>query len=274
MAVKVSPPDGYLKKFSNPIWEKLALSDCKALWLVEGSREGHPFTILGLKHLGVKGMMAGDNGATQVSTVFIIPIPDTTKLWKLTREFPNVRVWADTGHVYLIDPGEDIPVADWNDFLLQTLALVETLTEVTRDEWTQVNTAHFANFSDSTWIGTYLFLTGALTIAQCFYGPYYLYSLFSRGFIYSCDGHDYAKLGFGWIAWVYAALLCLPWIGHLHALRSILRYRGHGGFALRMVVNTLLTVVLGASALLPERYVFKSYALPNQQQVSCKVSSP
>lgn len=270
MAVKLTPPEGFLKTFAHPVWQKLGLSYCKAISLVEGQREGIPYTILALQHRGVKGLLAGENGATQVSTVFIVPIPDPKKRWKVTRSVTNFRVWVDERHVYLIDPGEEIPVAQWDFVLEQALDVVDRLAEVSSDEWQQSNNARYANYSDSNWIGLYLFFAGALTIAQCLFGPYYLYALFTQGFIQTCDKQEYARLGYGWIAWAYAVILCLPWLGHVNALRAIWRHKGHDGFALRMIFNTLMTIVLGWGILVPDKHIFKTHQLPNQTKVACK----
>lgn len=274
MAVKISPPEGFLETFANPIWQKLGLSSCKAVSLVEGVRDGLPYTVLALRHRGVKGVLAGENGATQVSTVFIVPIPDTKKRWRVTHWPKNYRVWADEGHVYLIDPGEEIPVRNWDFMLAQALDVVETLAQASDEKGRGSEPTRYGNYSDRTWIGLYLFLAGALTIGQCIFGPYYLYSLFTRGFIQSCDNHDYARLAYGWVAWAYAAALCLPWLGHAHAFHSMWRHTGHGGFALRMIANTLFTIVLGSGILVPDRYVFKTDQLPDQTKLACKSGSP
>ena len=90
MATKITPSKEYLQKFTSPLWDALDLEDCTPLMIVEGKQGTLPYMVIEMQHRAY-GILSR-NGATAVSTFFIVTLPDASAKQRITWYPPARRV--------------------------------------------------------------------------------------------------------------------------------------------------------------------------------------
>lgn len=114
-----------LKTFSNPLWGKLDLENCKALSAIEGGQDGYRFIILELEHLRF-GLLA-ENGQRAITTFFIVAIPNSTLGRHVAWHPIGCQVSTDSEYVYLARPGKQVRPKEWRHLIQETIKTVESL---------------------------------------------------------------------------------------------------------------------------------------------------
>lgn len=124
-AREVEVTGDFLEKFSNPLWNKLDLENCKALSAIEGGQDGYRFIILELEHLRF-GLLA-ENGQRAVTTFFIVAIPGSILGRQVSWHPVGCQVSTDGGYAYLARPGKRARPKEWRHLIQETIKTVESL---------------------------------------------------------------------------------------------------------------------------------------------------
>ncbi len=74
--VEIGP--GFLASFPDPLWSRLDLDDCEALWAIEGEQDGAPYMIIEISH-DQFGLMANDH--SQATTTFFLATHTRVDCW-------------------------------------------------------------------------------------------------------------------------------------------------------------------------------------------------
>lgn len=275
MAVKIAPPPGFLRRFDNPIWNKLQLQDAQAVSLVVARRERHVFTILELEHRSDHLLL--DNDGRVTSTVFLVELPDTTRRWKARYAPKGFRVWADAGHLYLMRPGKPTPVREWDFVLEQALKTLETLVEVPTAQQKAHDTAGYSSNASTRTIIGFVVVAGLLPGLEWKEGMRFATELMQRGYVHLCSGHGepWARVAEGSDAWIFVLGLCLPLLGHLVSIKTVLLQEGRAGLDQRVFLTTLLIWALAIGGLaLAFPHFPEAPALNDGRKVSCYSGMP
>ena len=121
--VEIGP--GFLASFPDPLWSRLDLDDCEALWAIEGEQDGAPYMIIEISH-DQFGLMANDHSQA-TTTFFLATIPASIAGRQVTWQPPGYHAWADEKYVYLALPGKQAMPSNWRATLASTFHTVGAL---------------------------------------------------------------------------------------------------------------------------------------------------
>ncbi len=136
MATKITPSKEYLQKFTSPLWESLDLEDCTPLMIVEGKQGTFSYLVIEIQHRAY-GILS-QNGATVVSTFFIVTLPDASAKQRITWHPPAYQVSVDSQHVYLVVPSKKARPRDWKKLIQLTIDVANSL----ESEDSETNSRH------------------------------------------------------------------------------------------------------------------------------------
>lgn len=125
MATKITPSKEYLQKFTSPLWESLDLEDCTPLMIVEGKQGTFHYMVIEIQHRAY-GILSR-NGATVVSTFFIVTLPDASAKQRITWHPPAYQVSVDSHHVYLVLLSKKARPRDWKKLIQLTIDVANSL---------------------------------------------------------------------------------------------------------------------------------------------------
>ena len=251
MAEKKTPPEGFLRQFSHPLWKAAKLDNLRAVSIVEGRRDAFAFTVLELEHSGT-GLLT-DESSREVSTIFIIDLNKASSLWAITHTPPDAKVWVDDRHVYLSHLGQRTPVKDWVHLLEQALSVAETLVERPADgvnDGTAYNPPRVSQGMDIKTVAFWFAIAGIVPFLEWMMGVNVLTTVLQKGYYGYCpSGSQTAVLRVGADAWLFGLALCLPLLGHFAGITTRARYYGRPGFGWRMAIVGVATVVLAIAGI-------------------------
>ncbi|EHR73668.1 hypothetical protein BurJ1DRAFT_4883 [Burkholderiales bacterium JOSHI_001] len=116
---------GLVKGYDKPLWDRLECENPEPLSVTEGLEDGHHYTVMDLRHVGFG--LRGDNGATVVTTFFIVAIPEAVKGRVVTWQPPGWDVSVDVGFVYMAKPQKQVRPGEWRGLIQQTIKVLESL---------------------------------------------------------------------------------------------------------------------------------------------------
>lgn len=248
MAVKQDPPDGYLDRFSNPLWRAAGLVYPTAISIVEGTRGGYPFTVLELSHRSLKlRREAGED----ITTVFILNLGRSSTTWQNTvPTHGGVTVWVDQCYLFLARIGADTPVAEWNSLLAQAISAAATVTDVPGPA--PVEEPRIRAGTDRGMVMLWIVTAGLLPSFEWMSGLVMLarevlssVTAMVLGTQVICQPLDQgADPMAGHNMWLFGLALCLPFLGQFHGLSIIYNHYGRKGFTWRIVLNGFLVSAL------------------------------
>lgn len=233
MAVKQTPPPGYLGYFRNPLWRAAGLTNTRALSIVEGTRGGYPFTVLELEHRATRptaGQLEDD-----ITTVFILKLGRASDTWQNNMSSSNgATVWLDNDTLYLARVGVRTPVADWNDLLAAAIVAAQHATDAPSP--TPVPEQRIRANADQQTVLFWVVVAGLLPGLEVVLGLYtmaadLLHRIFDLCYGSGFTEHNQLLLGLA---------LCLPIIGHFLGFKVMYDYYGRAGFTWRICLNIVL----------------------------------
>lgn len=247
MAEKKTPPKGFLKQFSHPLWKAAKLDKLRAVSIVEGRRDAFAYTVLELEHRET-GLLANQT-SLEISTIFIVHLDKASPCWAITDAPADVKTWVDDRHVYLSRLGRRTPVKDWSYLLEQAVAVAETLVEKSSQEGhgeTDHRPARVSEGVDVKWAAFWFAIAGIVPFFEWMTGMSVITTILQNGYYGHCDsGKLTAMVRVGFDAWLFGLALCLPVLGHIACIAQLVRYYGRPGFAWRMSLAGIATLVLG-----------------------------
>jgi hypothetical protein len=235
MAVKQTPPPGYLGYFRNPLWRAAGLTETRAESIVEGTRGGYAFTVLELRH---RSMKLTDEHGYDITTVFILKLGRASDTWQNNLSSSNgSSIWLDNDTLYLARIGVDTPVADWNDLLAEAIRAAGYATDV--PSATPTPAPRIRAKSHEQIVLFWVVVAGLLPGLEWLFGLYMIAAGSLGAIAHSCfevfPGHNQLLFGLA---------LCLPMIGHFLALKIMYDYYGRPGFTWRILLNMVLIGIL------------------------------
>jgi hypothetical protein len=116
---------GALAGYDMPLWERLECDELKPLSVTEGVEDGYSYKVIDMRHRGFG--RRGDNGATVVTTFFVVTIPETIKGRFVTWQPEGWDVSVDKRFVYMARVQERIRPREWRYLLQQGIKVVDSL---------------------------------------------------------------------------------------------------------------------------------------------------
>lgn len=238
MAVKQTPPPGYLGYFRNPLWRAAGLTETSAVSIVEGTRGGYAFTVLELQHRSMK--LTNERGY-DITTVFILKLGRASDTWQNNLSSSNgTTIWLDNDTLYLARVGVSTPVADWNDLLAAAIGAAGCSTDV--PSATPTPAPRIRAMAHQKTVLSWVVVAGLLPGFEWLCGLYMIGGGILAALFGSCyeafPGHNQILFGLA---------LCLPMIGHFLGLKIMYDYYGRPGFTWRISLNVLLIGVLACA---------------------------
>lgn len=116
---------GALRGYDMPLWERLQCDELAPLSVTEGIEDGYSYQVIDMRHRGFG--WRGDNGATVVTTFFIVTIPESIKGRFVTWQPEGWDVSVDNSFVYMARVQERIRPREWRYLLQQGIKVVDSL---------------------------------------------------------------------------------------------------------------------------------------------------
>ncbi len=210
---RVDAPPGFLAQFGNPLWRVAGLTETRAVSIVEGVRQGYPFTVLELEHRSMK--LTQDRG-TDITTVFILKLDRSSDHWQ-NNVFHGIAatVWVAAGMATNVQHAHPAPAPRPRTMADQKMQML----------WLVVA----GMLPALEWMSG-LAITGQAVLASALHG-----CLPSTGYAAPLSGHNQVMFGFA---------LCLPLIGQVMGLQITNKYYGREGYTWRICANGVLVVAL------------------------------
>lgn len=114
-----------LRGFGMPLWERLQCESLAPLSITEGLEDGFHYTVLNLRHRAFGWQ--SDNGATVVTTFFVVNIPEAIKGRVVTWQPEGWDVSVDERCVYLARLQKQARPGEWRGLIQQAINVAETL---------------------------------------------------------------------------------------------------------------------------------------------------
>lgn len=121
----------FLAAFPDPLWSRMDLDSCEALWAIEGEQDGAPYMIIEISH-DPFGLMANEH-AQATTTFFLAPIPASIPGRQLSWQPPGYHAWADRKYVYLALPGKQAKPSTWRATIASAFHTVGALRQPAAD---------------------------------------------------------------------------------------------------------------------------------------------
>lgn len=270
MAVKQTPPPGFLGFYRNPLWRAAGLTEARALSIVEGTRGGYQFTVLELEHRSVR--LTNERG-TDITTVFILKLARASDTWQNNLSGSNgSTIWLDNDTLYLARIGVATPVADWNDLLAAAIHAAGQATDAPSP--VPIPEPRIRAKSHDGIVMSWLVVAGLLPGFQWLCGLYIigaelLTMLFDRCYRVVGNGAELSQHN----QILFGLALLLPMIGQIMGLKVMHDYQGREGFTWRIIVNAMLTgaLAIGGFAMAMEWTKLSPEAVAKQRKCEVRV---
>ncbi|MDQ1918823.1 hypothetical protein [Massilia pseudoviolaceinigra] len=241
MAVRQTPPPGFLGHYRNPLWRAAGMTGTRAVSIAEGTRGGYQFTVLELEH---RSMRVRNENGNDITTVFILKLGRASDTWQNNLSSSNgSTVWLDNDTLYLARIGVETPVADWNDLLAHAIRAAGYATDAPSP--TPIPEPRIRAKNDESSILFWAVTAGLLPGFSVVCGFFILASdILNRliGRCYPTTGNAAGLSEHNQI--LFALALCLPLIGHFFGFKVMYDYYGRPGFFWRLLLNIALTGML------------------------------
>jgi hypothetical protein len=238
MAVKQTPPPGFLGFFRNPLWRVAGLTETRAESIVEGTRGGYAFTVLELMHRSTR--LTNEHGH-DITTVFILKLGRASDTWQNNLSSANgSTIWLDDDTLYLARIGVSTPVADWNDLLGAAIIAAGNATDA--PSATPIPEPRIRAKTDEKTVLFWVVAAGLLPGLECLCGL----SMMGGGILAKLFGSCYEAFP-GYNPLLFGLALCLPMIGHVLGLKIMYDYYGRPGFTWRILLNIVLVGILACA---------------------------